>query len=216
MFDSDPTGEPDHRARLLDAVSEAVTKKGYAQTTIADVVRAARVSKRTFYECFADKEECFLAAYASHSERLLSEITKAVLAENDIEARLHAAARAYVTLLEEQPARTRTFLIEIQAAGPKALKLRRSLQRRFAEFMIMMVEAARKQRPDLPSLSPAMAAAMVGGINELLLLTAEDARMGFAEVGNTAVQLVRAVLTVPQGPLVPKADVKPPKIRARR
>lgn len=193
-----PQDESGQRARLLEAIAVAVTEKGYAQATIADVVRHARMSKRTFYRHFADKEECFLAAYASLSERLLTNLASAALLEEDVEARLDAAAKAYVATLEEQPAMTRSFLIEIQAAGPKALKLRRTIQSRFAEMLRVLVEAARKQRPDLSALSPAMATAVVGGINELLLLTAEEGgRAGFSEVGQTAVELLRSVLLTP-------------------
>src|SRR2546423_5503381 len=51
------------RARLVDAMVHVVADKGYAATTVADVVERAGVSRRTFYEQFADKEACFLAAY---------------------------------------------------------------------------------------------------------------------------------------------------------
>ena len=51
------------RGRMLAAIAEAVAEKGYAATTVADVVGRAGVSRKTFYEHFADKEECFLAAW---------------------------------------------------------------------------------------------------------------------------------------------------------
>jgi AcrR family transcriptional regulator len=192
---SEPAPELSPRQRLLDAVVAVVTEKGYAQATIADVVRRARMSKRTFYELFADKEACFLAAYAHQSERLLTNIESAVRSEQDVEARLDAAARVYVATLEEQPALTRALLIEIQAVGPEARQLRRRIQGRFAEQLCVLVEAAREQRPDLASLSPPLATALVGGINELLLHTAEDGSAGdFSVVGKTFVELLRAVL----------------------
>ena len=59
-----------HRARLTGGLAAAIAEKGYAAVTIADVVRHARVSKRTFYEHFADKEACFLALYAETSDEL--------------------------------------------------------------------------------------------------------------------------------------------------
>src|ERR687893_3211952 len=65
------------RARLLEAVGRAVAEKGYAGATIDDVVRRAGVSKKTFYEHFADKEECFLAAYEAASEELLARVREA-------------------------------------------------------------------------------------------------------------------------------------------
>src|SRR5688572_28032972 len=65
------------RTRLLEAVGRAVAERGYAAETIDDVVRRAGVSKKTFYEHFADKEECFLAAYEAASEELLERVREA-------------------------------------------------------------------------------------------------------------------------------------------
>jgi AcrR family transcriptional regulator len=191
------TPEPDHRARLLEAMAVAVTEKGYAQTTIADVARCARVSKRTFYEHFADKEECFLAAYATLSDLAFDRIAKAAEQESDPEARLEAALRAYIAVLEEQPAMTRSFLMEIQAAGAKALLLRRAILGRYSDLLRLLVDAARAREPDVSPLSPAMATAVVGGINELLLLTIEQGSTRFGEVGTIAKQLIRAVVLPP-------------------
>ena len=66
-----------HRARLTGGLATAIAEKGYGAATIADVVRVARVSKRTFYEHFADKEACFLALYAETTEELLELISNA-------------------------------------------------------------------------------------------------------------------------------------------
>ena len=57
--------EASQRTRLLEAVGRAVAERGYAAATIDDVVRRAGVSKKTFYDHFADKQDCFLAAYES-------------------------------------------------------------------------------------------------------------------------------------------------------
>ena len=58
-----PAAGTEHRARLLEGMARAVAAKGYADTTIADIVREASVSRRTFYENFADKAECLTALY---------------------------------------------------------------------------------------------------------------------------------------------------------
>jgi AcrR family transcriptional regulator len=197
----DPSHELDHRTRLLEAMAESVTRKGYAQTTIADVARHARVSKRTFYENFADKEECFLATYAALSEAALERIATAGQQQADPEARLDAALNAYISVLEEQPAMTRSFLMEIHAAGPKALLLRRAILSRYSDLLRMLVREAETTRPELAPLSPAMATALVGGINELLLLTIEQGGTRFGEVGTTARTLIRAVLTPSATPI---------------
>jgi AcrR family transcriptional regulator len=179
-------------------MAAALTEKGYVDISVADIVQHARVSRRTFYQHFADKEACYLATYSALSDDVLSRIAEAGATELPAEERLVAATYAYLTALEERPALTRTFLTEIQAAGPQALKLRRSIHRRFAELLRHLVERTRKERPGMRSLSPEMAAAIVGGINELVLLTVEEGRgQRLQEIGATVVDLLGAVLLAP-------------------
>src|SRR5215208_7384684 len=65
------------RTRLLEAVGRAVAEKGYAAATIDDIVRGAGVSKKTFYEHFQDKLDCFLAAYEAASDELYEHVRAA-------------------------------------------------------------------------------------------------------------------------------------------
>ena len=190
--------EADHRARLVQAMAEVLTQKGYGEISVADVVQRARVSKRTFYEYFADKEACYLATYEALSNDVLSRIAAAGESDRPAEERLLDATHAYLAALEERPALTRTFLTEIQAAGPEALKLRRTIHRSFAELLRRLVDRSREERPSLHAISPQMAAAIVGGINELVLLTIEEGRgQRLREIAPTVVELLRAVLLAP-------------------
>ena len=81
--------EASQRTRLLEAVGRAVAERGYAGATIDDIVRGAGVSKKTFYEHFADKQDCFLAAYESASEELLERVREAHASRGRL-ARAHA------------------------------------------------------------------------------------------------------------------------------
>ena len=199
-------GEPEQRARLVEGMAAALVEKGYADVSVADIVQHARVSKRTFYENFADKEACYLATYSALSDDVLARIADAGAEGRPAEERLVAATDAYLAALEERPALTRTFLTEIQAAGPEALKLRRSIHRRFSDLLRLLVERVRKERPGLRPISPEMAAALVGGINELVLLTIEEGRgQRLHEIRGTVVELLRAVLLA-----------RPERTRARR
>lgn len=194
----EPPAPHPNRSRLLEGLSAAITEKGYAATTIADIVRHARVSKRTFYEHFEDKQACFLAVYEAVSTEVLRAIASAITPSMPWEERLHAAARAYFHTLEAKPEVTQTCLLEIHAAGPRALKLRREVHQRFAELLQGLVETARQEHPELRPLSPAMATALVGGINELVLVAAEKGRAHqLRELEDTATELVRAVLRTP-------------------
>jgi AcrR family transcriptional regulator len=148
------------RTRLLEAAGRAVAEKGYAAATIEDIVRGAGVSKKTFYEHFADKLECFLAAYEAASDELFEHVRAAqdaaaapgserdgapaeaesdgapAKAERDAGewlARTRAGIHAYLRWLAAEPALARVFLIEVAAAGPKALACRERLRDRYAE-----------------------------------------------------------------------------------
>lgn len=163
--------------RLVSGLAAAIVEKGYALVTIADIVRHARVSKRTFYEHFADKEACFLAGYAAVSRETLEILTTAAMREGlPWEERVLAAARTYLEALESQPELTRTYLLEIHAAGPRAVALRREVHQRFADALRMLVDVARKELPELRPLSPEMATALVGGVNELVLVAIGDGK----------------------------------------
>src|SRR6266704_1168530 len=89
-------GGPGHRERLVLGMVAAVAERGYAATTITDVVRHARVSRRTFYEHFADKEACFLAAYDAVSDAVLAGIAGATSSSSGWEERIVSAVRAYL------------------------------------------------------------------------------------------------------------------------
>jgi AcrR family transcriptional regulator len=191
------TQEPEiHRLRLLEGFAKAVSERGYASTTIADIVKNARVSKRTFYEHFADKEECFLALYAEAIDILIEGVEQAFMQPAPSwQAQLDAGLEFYLTALEENPALTRACLLEIQAAGPRALELRLRGHAKFASLLRAFVERTRVAHPALRPLSVPMATAVVGGIDELLLVNVEaGAKSRLTELRETAAQLMLAVL----------------------
>ena len=206
------------RRRVVDGLAAAIVEKGYVQTTIADIVRHARVSKRTFYEHFGDKEECFLAGYKAVSGETLQLITAASVADGSWQERVAAASHAYLAALEAFPALTRTYLVELYAAGPRALAERRRVHKRFADLLRTLANAARSANPAMRPLTPAMATAVVGGIHELVLaeLESEEARapenVRLTHLAATATELVLAVVAPVADPVVATAT----RTRSRR
>jgi AcrR family transcriptional regulator len=192
------------RARMLDAVTRAVADKGYARVTVGDVVSVAGVSRRTFYEQFKDKEDCFLAAYATGTEALIGDMTEASLALGaDAHWRevLQVAIDSYVGALAADPEFARTFLVDVLGAGPAAVELRRQVYEQFVQQYVILARRAAKQDPDIGPVPEVYLRALVGGIGELVqqhLLT-EDART-LPELAPILVQLVTAVI---QGAAVP-------------
>jgi AcrR family transcriptional regulator len=117
-------GSPPRRERILDAAERLAAEHGCAGTSIEAIVKDAGVSSVTFYEFFAGKEECFLAAFDRAVETAAMEL--AVAAAGDPAAgglswseEVATALRALTKLVPGQPERARLCLVEAQTAGPE-------------------------------------------------------------------------------------------------
>jgi AcrR family transcriptional regulator len=188
--------EQAHRARLIAAMVESAGTKGYQDTTIADVVAGAQVSRRTFYELFPDKETCFLASYEAAAEVLLDIVTAAAGApELSWPRRVEAGVAAYLNTLASEPAVTRLFLVDILAAGPGALAKRRHVHNRIASVILALVTEHHDELPPGQPVDLPMINALIGAVNELVMLSVEagDTR-DLPRVADTATRLLRAVL----------------------
>jgi AcrR family transcriptional regulator len=176
----------------------AIQHKGLAATTIADVVHHARVSKRTFYEHFDDKEACFLALFAAASGGLADSISEQVATDLPWEERIRATIHGYLSGFAVNPSLTSALLLEIRSVGPRALGLRRAIINRLADVLLGLAADARAEHPELRRLDRSTATMIVGGINELMLLAVEEQRVHrLAEISDTASELLRAALTAP-------------------
>lgn len=102
------------RARLLEAMVQAVAEKGYEAATVADAVRLAKVSRGTFYELFDSKEACLLAAYKLGYEVLEARIDLAIRDAESWRDELRLGLRAYLQTLEQDPLFARVYLIEAE------------------------------------------------------------------------------------------------------
>ncbi len=164
-----------HCQRLLEGMALAVAGKGYGQTTIADVVREAGVSRRTFYEHFATKAECLVALYEAASHNALKVLQAAIDPAQPWDTQVERALGAYLACMAQNPVLMRTLYIEILGLGAPGLAARRRVNQEIANFMLGIVHAARPGA-DTP-LSADMAMAVVGGINELVLQYIEQDRV---------------------------------------
>jgi AcrR family transcriptional regulator len=160
------------RERLLVAMADATAAKGYANVAVADVIERAGVSRRSFYEHFSNKEECFLAAYDAGVEALLRAIGEAEEAAGGLLEGARAGTEVYLQLLADNPAFARTFLIEVLGAGPAALERRDAVHQRFADRLAEAHAAIAEQlgaSARLPTPAPYIFRAAVGAIHELVI-----------------------------------------------
>jgi AcrR family transcriptional regulator len=191
--------EASQRARLLEAVGRAVAERGYAAATIDDIVRRARVSKKTFYEHFRDKEDCFLAAYEAAGEALLARVRAARSGPGHWLSRTRSGIRAYLRWLAAEPALARVFLIEVAAAGPRAAERRQRLRDRYARLVQELQEEARADDASLPELPVEIFYALVGAVDEVVVRRIGGAGAeGLPELEPIIFRLEVALLAGPQ------------------
>ena len=124
------------RVRLMAALTEMVAERGYAAATIGELARRASVSRGTFYEHFADKEACLLAAYDHFAAALLGAMTAEVGEDTPWESFIEAALAGYLGTLEREPTAARAFLVEMDAAGQTARRRRREGIHVFAAMLV--------------------------------------------------------------------------------
>src|SRR5687768_7180530 len=108
----------EHRHRLLEGMAHAVAAKGYADTTIADIVREASVSRRTFYEHFSTKAECLIALYQAASYNALKVLRGAIDPAREWPGQVERALAAYLGSMAQNPILMRTLFVEILGLGP--------------------------------------------------------------------------------------------------
>lgn len=123
------------RERIIHGMAQAMVQDGYVGTSVTAILKLAGVSRQTFYEQFASKEECFAATYAWAVEAVVRETTKAAERGDASDAggdAIDRMLRCYLQALASAPAFARVLLIETYAAGPAALQARVAMQRRFA------------------------------------------------------------------------------------
>jgi AcrR family transcriptional regulator len=143
---------------------EVVSERGYPETRVVDVIGVAGVSRKTFYELFDSKEDCFLAAYDGLLENLLGHAVNGYESrQGDPWAeRIEATLEILLEHLAQHPDEARFAIVEVLAAGPKALARRDAALRQFTGFL----EAGRAETTvELPGIT---SISIAGGINELL------------------------------------------------
>ena len=159
------------RERLLRSVVAAVARRGFGETTVADIVRGARVSKAAFYAHFTDKEDCFLAATGQGRQLMINRVIAAAGAlppaasDEDV---LRAGLRAFLEFLVRESTFSRAFYIDMPAVGPRAVERIENAQHSFARLNRAWHERARVAHPDWPAVPYEAYYALAGATTELI------------------------------------------------
>lgn len=156
----------DQKQRLLLAMIDAVGEKGYRATTISDLVGRAGVSRKTFYEHFANKQECLLATFdviaADGRRRAIDAYRKAE--SGGLQGAVEASIRALFEATIDNPGAARLNMVEIVAAGPAGIERRERAVEQYRAFVRGMLQ----QKPEDPTVPDAVVRAVVGGLSRIL------------------------------------------------
>jgi AcrR family transcriptional regulator len=149
---------------MLAAMVDVVSERGASNVTVAHVVARSGVSRRTFYELFSDREDCFLAAFDDGIARIASEVVPAYEGAGRWRERMRAALTALLEVLDDDPGMGRLVVVEVLGAGPKALE-RRS---RVLAQIITAVDEGRREAKKSDGPPPLTAEGVVGGVLAVL------------------------------------------------
>ena len=123
------------RRRLLRAAAVVFARAGYADASAEGIAREAGMSKATFYEHFANKEEAILGLFEEAVTEVILAMAAAEPSRNEqanYEAWMQAGLRAFLDKLAEEPETAQTLLVEIIGAGPRAMERRDAVLEAFA------------------------------------------------------------------------------------
>ena len=190
------TAATPHRERLIAAMATSIEEKGYRDTTVADVVRIARTSRRTFYEHFDDREACFLALFDAVNDATMDRIAAAVIPEEPMDEQVDRALEAYIDSVTSHPALYRSFVREVPGLGRAGSDRGLAVVERFARLLIGLVESGRAAQPELEARPLSMDAAVmiVGGLRELAVISLQQGR-DLRELPASAGAMVKAILS---------------------
>jgi len=152
------------RARLYGGMIESVSQRGYQATTVAHVIALAGVSRRAFFEQFANKEACFLATYDIVIARANKRMRDAWYEERGWTNRMHSATKALLEDVAESPKGPRLVLVDTLGIGPSA---RERMQLAALTFE-RLVGVASQVAPDGVGFARLTSRGVVGGVRQVI------------------------------------------------
>jgi AcrR family transcriptional regulator len=184
------------RQRLLDAMAELVAEHGYAAVTIGDVATRAGTAKRTFYDHFPDKEQCFLAALDRITDTLVQSVARFFAMPGTVRERCEYSLRGYLELLGSMPSTSKIFYLESMATGPEAIDRRTDMLLKFARNIVALSREA-ERLGEGREISEPHALAVVGALHTLIFHQVQrHGPESLLEIVDEVVPLAVAFLTI--------------------
>jgi len=165
---------PSFRQRLIEGLAESIKERGFRDTKIADIVRHARTSRRTFYAEFASKEECYVALLDVMNAELRECIAAAVDPAAPWPDQVRAAVLAYVDSAASEPAVTLSWIREMPALGEVGRQVQRRAMDALTDLLMRLASNAQFRGGGAVPMTRPLALILLGGIRELTAVIVED------------------------------------------
>ncbi|HEY1624859.1 MAG TPA: TetR/AcrR family transcriptional regulator [Streptosporangiaceae bacterium] len=191
--ESPAAASAEFRQRLLEGMAAAIRECGYRDSTVADIVRHARTSRRTFYEHFASKQDCFIAVLCDANTSLTRQIAAAVDPHAPWNAQVRQAIEAWIATSRADLPLTLSWIRELPSLGEDARQLQRESVEAFVVLVQMLAGTPELRAAGVTPPSRQLAIMLIGGLRELLAATVEDGG-DIADITELAVQATQALL----------------------
>ncbi len=194
----------EHRERLLAGLATALRERSYAEITVADVVRHARTSRRTFYEHFAGKQDCLIALLQEETSHTVARIAAAVDPRAPWQAQVRQAIESWVAGVQDDPGVRLCWIRVVPSLGGAARPLLRRTMAAFAGLIQTLAESPELVSAGVTPLAPQETVMLLGGLKELIAITVEDGE-DLSGIIDIATDVTIRILAPHAGPDVPPA-----------
>lgn len=162
------------RQRLLDALEQSIAEDGYPRTTVADIVRRARTSRRTFYEHFDSREACYVALLHEANAEQVTQIAAAVDATAPWRSQVRQAIEAWIATGESRPSLMLSWIRDVPSLGAAARGLQRDAMENFIEMVQALGDTGEFRAAGIGPVSRQRVIMLLGGLRELTAITVEE------------------------------------------
>jgi len=181
------------RRRLLEGMAAAIRECGFRDSTVADVVRHARTSRRTFYEHFPSKQACFMALLQEASAAMVQQIAAAVDPGAPWDAQVRQAIDAWIAGEQSDLALTLSWIRDLPSLGSDARHLQREVLEAFVALIQNLSDTPELRAAGVAPPSRQLAVLLFGGLRELIATTVEDGG-DIGDITEVAIQATGALL----------------------
>jgi AcrR family transcriptional regulator len=191
--DTLPHAATPSRDRLLRALAASIKKRGYRDTKVGDIVAHARTSRRTFYEVFDTKEDCFLALLEEMNQQVQAVITAAMDPRDPWDEQVRAGVTAWVEMVAAEPEIGVAWIRELPTLGERAQRAQRAALRSFTQMLTDLTDTPEMRRAGVPAVTKGTATVLLGGLRELAV-SAYDEGVDVRTITEPAIEAAQALL----------------------